>query len=108
MSADADIFQRRERVKKPGWRNALPWVLGAVVLAAVAGVLLWKYSDTGTSLETPLSTVLSYDRAQLPKTAKPAPQARSGARKFIQAEVARKNLRPAYQIAGTMIQQYHT
>jgi hypothetical protein len=108
MSADADIFQRRERVKKPGWRKALPWVLGAVVLAVVAGVLLWKYSDTGTSLETPLSTVAADDRSQVPKTAKLDPQARVVARQFIKTAVARKNLRAAYPLAGPMIRQDQT
>ena len=108
MSADVDIFQRRERVKKPGWRKALPWVLGVAVLAAVIGVLVWKYSDTGTSLETPLSTVAADDRSQVPKTAKLDPAAKRVARQFIETAVARKNLRAAYPLAGPMIRQDQT
>ena len=108
MSADVDIFQRRERVKKPGWRMALPWALGAVVAAAAIGVLLWKYSDTGTSLETPLSTVAADDRSKVPKTAKLDPEARRVARTFINTAVARKNLKAAYPLAGPMIRQGQT
>jgi hypothetical protein len=108
MSADVDIFQRRERVQKPGWRKALPWVLGAVVLAAVIGVLGWKYSDTGSSFETPLSTLPADDRSQVPKTAKLDPEARVVAREFIKTAVARKNLRAAYALAGPMIRQDQT
>jgi len=108
MSADVDIFQRRERVKKPGWRKALPWLIGAAVVVAVIGVLVWKYSDTGTSLETPLSTVAADDRSQVPKTAKLDPDARRVAREFIKTAVARKNLRAAYPLAGPMIRQDQT
>ncbi|HKG44570.1 MAG TPA: hypothetical protein VKB10_10060 [Gaiellaceae bacterium] len=108
MSADVDIFQRRERVKKPGWRKALPWLIGAAVVVAVIGVLVWKYSDTGTSLETPLSTLAADDRSQVPKTAKLDPDARRVARDFIKTAVARKNLGAAYPLAGPMIRQDQT
>jgi hypothetical protein len=108
MSADVDIFQRRDRVKKPGWRKALPWVLAAAVAAALIGVLVWKYADTGTSLETPLSTVAADDRSKVPKTAKLEPEARRVAREFVQTAVARKNLRAAYPLAGPMIRQGQT
>jgi hypothetical protein len=30
MSVDVDIFQQRDRVKKPVWRKALPWVIGVI------------------------------------------------------------------------------
>jgi hypothetical protein len=108
MSADVDIFQRRERVKKPGWRKALPWLVGAAVLAAVIGVVAVKYSNTGESLETPLSTVAADDRSQVPKTAKLDPEARHVAREFVKTAVARKNLRAAYALAGPMIRQGQT
>ena len=108
MSADVDIFQRRERVKKPGWRKALPWVVAAAALLAVVGVIAYKYADTGTSLETPVSTLPADDRSQVPKTAKLDPEARHVAREFIKTAVARKNLRAAYPLAGPMIRQGQT
>jgi len=108
MSADVDIFQRRERVKKPGWRKALPWAVGAAVLLAVIGGLAYKYSNTGESLETPLSTLPADDRSQVPKTAKLEPEARHVAREFVKTAVARKNLRAAYPLAGPMIRQGQT
>ena len=108
MSADVDIFQRRERVKKPGWRKALPWLVGAAVVIAVAVVIVVKYANTGESLETPLSTVAADDRSKVPKTAKLDPEARRVARDFINTAVARKNLRAAYPLAGPMIRQGQT
>ena len=108
MSADVDIFQRRERVKKPGWRKALPWAVGVAALATLIGLVVWTYSHTGTSLETPLSTVAADDRSHVPKTAKLDPEAKRVARQFIETAVARKNLRAAYALAGPMIRQDQT
>jgi len=107
MSADIDIF-RRERVKKPGWRKALPWVLAAAVVIAVGIVLAVRYSNTGESLETPLSTLPAQDNSKVPKTAKLDPQAKVVAREFVKTAVARKNLREAYRLAGPMIRQGQT
>src|SRR5215211_7856677 len=108
MSADVDIFQRRERVKKPGWRKALPWAVGAAVVVAAIVVAVVKYSNTAESLDAPLSTLPADDRSQVPKTAKLDPEARHVAREFIKTAVARKNLRAAYPLAGPMIRQGQT
>jgi hypothetical protein len=109
MSADLDtVLQHRERVRKPGWRKALPWVLGALVVAAVIAVAIVKIGNTGNSTATPLSTVAADDRSVVPTTKKLDPEAKTVARRFVQTAVARKNLRAAYGIAGPAIRQDQT
>jgi hypothetical protein len=106
MSADIDrVFEHRERIRKPGWRKALPWILGAALVAAAVAVLVVKFSNTGESTETPLSTVAADDRSAVPKTAKLDPAARTVARRFVQTAVARKNLAAGYELAGPAIRQ---
>jgi hypothetical protein len=109
MSVDLDsVFEHREPIRKPGWRKALPWIIGALVVAALVAVLVVKFSNTGESTATPLSTVAADDRSAVPKTQKLDPEARSVARRFVQTAVARKNLRAAYALVGPMIKQGQT
>ncbi len=84
MSVDLDrVFERREPIRKPGWRKALPWVVGTAVVAAVVAVLVVKLSNT-------------------------APAARQVARRFVETAVARKNLAAAYALSGPAIRQGQT
>ena len=108
MSVDVDIFQQRDRVKKPVWRKALPWVIGVIAVAAVIVFVGVKWANTGESAETPLTTLPADDRSVVPPTAKLEPAARHVAREFIKTAVARKNLRAGYALAGPMIRQGQT
>jgi hypothetical protein len=101
-------FEHRERVRKPGWRKALPWLIGgAAVVAAVVGIAVW-IGNTGEKTATPISNVPADDRSGIPRTIKLDPRAREVAKKFIETAVARKNLRQAYALAGPQIRQGQT
>jgi hypothetical protein len=105
MSADPidQIFEPRERVKKPGWRKALPWLIGILVVAVVVGLLI-KYWNTGHSTATPLNpNVPAKDVSQNPTKKKLEPAATRVARRFIETAVARKNLREAYTLTGPQL-----
>ncbi len=109
MSVDLDrVFERREPIRKPGWRKALPWVVGTAVVAAVVAVLVVKLSNTAEPTATPLSTVAADDRSAVPKTQKLDPAARQVARRFVETAVARKNLAAAYALSGPAIRQGQT
>jgi predicted secreted protein len=100
------IFEQREQVKKSGVRKALPWLIGAgVVAAAIAGMIIVFGTNTGESTNTPLSTLAADDRSVVPGTVKLEPEARRVARRFIETAVARKNLKEAYALAGPQIVQ---
>jgi hypothetical protein len=109
VSADIDsLFEHRERVRKPTWRKALPWLIGAAVaVAAIVGFVVWV-GNTGESTSTPVSNRPADDRSAVPKTIKLDPQARQVAKRFIETAVARKNLREAYALAGPQIRQGQT
>lgn len=104
MSADS-VFQRREPVRRPGWRKALPWVAVALAVGVLVGLMGWKYSNTGHSTNTPLTNKPADDRSNVPSTVKLQPGATSVARKFIETAVARKNLDKAYPIVTDEIRQ---
>lgn len=104
MSADT-AFEHRERVRKPGWRKALPWVLVVLVVGAVIAVVGIKYSNTGTSSATPLTNIPATDVSKVPKTVKLPAGATTVARRFIQTAVARKNLGAAYSMVTQQILQ---
>src|SRR4051794_8666971 len=96
--ADA-IFEHRERVRKPGWRKALPWVSGVVVVAVGIALLIIYVGNTGHSTDLPLNpNVPATDVSKVPKTVKLEPGAQRAARRFIETAVARKNLKEAYAL----------
>jgi hypothetical protein len=99
------IFEHREPVRKPRWRKVLPWLVGALAVAAAIAIVAVKWSNTGTSTATPLLDKPADDRSQLPTTVKLAPGAQTAAREFIRTAVARQNLRRAYGLAGPQIRQ---
>jgi len=79
MRADPldSLFEHRQTVRKPGWRKALPWLIGvAVVAAAIVGLIVVFGTNTGESTNTPLSNKPADDRSQVPGTVKLDPAAR--------------------------------
>ena len=95
MSADPldSIFEHRDRVQKPGWRKALPWVLGIVAVAVVAGAVIWLLPSSAGHKNAALNlNQAAKDVSQVPKTVKLDPQAEKVARRFIQTAVARKHM----------------
>lgn len=104
MSADS-IFERREPVRKPGWRKALPWVAVAVAVGLVLGFVAVRYWNTGKSTVTPLTNRPADDRSAVPPTVKLTPGATNVARLFIQTAVARRNLGQAYGLVTEQIKQ---
>jgi hypothetical protein len=100
------VFEHREKVRKPGWRKALPWVLGVGAVAAVIAVLIVVFgTNSGTSTKTPISNAPADNRSAIPNTVKLEPAARRVAKRFIETAVARKDLRAAYALAGPQIRQ---
>jgi hypothetical protein len=99
------IFEHRGQVKKPGWRKALPWIVAAVAIGAIVGVLGWKYSNTGHPTATPLTNLPAKDVSGVPPTVKLSPAATRVARKFIETAVARKHLSQAYNLVTNQIRQ---
>lgn len=108
MSADPleSVFEHRDRVHKPGWRKALPWLVGVVAVAGVvAGLIVFLPSSSGNTA-TPLNkNVPAKIVSKVPKTVKIEPAAEKVARRFIQTAVARKHLKEAYSLAGPQIIQ---
>jgi hypothetical protein len=107
MSAET-IFERREPIRKPGWRKALPWIIGVVVVGAIVGFVGYRYSNTGHSTATPLLNKPATDVSKVPHTVKLTPGATVVARRFIQTAVARKNLNTAYGLVTNAIRQGQT
>ncbi len=107
MSAES-VFEHREPIRRPGWRKALPWIVGVVVVGAVVGFLGYHYSNTGHSTATPLLNKPADDVSKVPPTVKLTPDATLVARKFIKTAVARKNLPGAYSIVTEAIRQGQT
>jgi hypothetical protein len=99
------IFEHREPVRKPGWRKALPWIVGIVILGAVIGFIGVHYSNTGHSTATPLLNKPADDRSKVPHTVKLTPGATRVARRFIETAVARRNLGEAYTLVTDEIRQ---
>ena len=104
MSAET-IFEHREPIRKPGWRKALPWVVGVVAIGAIIGFLGYHYSNTGHSTATPLLNKPANDVSKVPSTVKLTPGASRVARRFIETAVARKNLGAAYGLVTNEIRQ---
>lgn len=104
MSAET-IFEHREPIRKPGWRKALPWVVGVVAVGAIIGFLGYHYSNTGHSTATPLLNKPANDVSKVPSTVKLTPGATRVARRFIETAVARKNLGAAYGLVTNEIRQ---
>jgi hypothetical protein len=98
------IFEHREKIKKPRWRKALPWVSGAVLVAGVLVFVGVKWTNTGHTTATPLHGA-AVDVSKVPKTIKLAPGAERTARDFIRTAVARQDLRRAYELSGPQIRQ---
>jgi hypothetical protein len=107
MGAES-VFEHRQPVRKPGWRKALPWILGVVAVGAIVGVLGYRYSNTGKSTATPLINKPAQDVSKIPKTVKLTPGATTVARQFIETAVARKNLPEAYRLVTNEIRQGQT
>jgi hypothetical protein len=99
------IFEHREPIRKPGWRKALPWIVGIVLVGALVGFLGYRYSNTGHSTATPLLNKPADDRSAVPPTVKLTPGATRVARRFIETAVARKNLGEAYSLVTQQIRQ---
>jgi hypothetical protein len=105
MSVDS-IFEHRERIKRPGWRKALPWLIALAVVAASIGGLIWKFgTNSGQSYATPFSNKPAKDVSKVPPTTKLDPAAQEVAKQFILTAVARKDLRAGYALAGPAIRQ---
>lgn len=108
MSADPfdSVFEHRDRVRKPGWQKALPWIVGIVAVGVVVAVVIALlpsssgHKDAALTPNVPAKVV-----SQVPKTVKLDPQAEQVARRFIQTAVARKHMREAYKLAGPQIIQ---
>jgi hypothetical protein len=107
MSAES-VFEHRQPIRKPGWRKALPWIVGVLVVGALVGFLGYRYSNTGKSTATPLLNKPAQDVSKVPTTVKLTPGAMTVARQFIQTAVARKNLPSAYRIVTDEIRQGQT
>jgi hypothetical protein len=111
MSADPldSLFEHRERVRKPGWRKALPWLLGILAVAGVAGLVILMLPESSGHKNAALTPkVPAKIVSQVPKAVKLDPTAEKVARRFIQTAVARKHLREAYTLAGPQIVQGQT
>jgi hypothetical protein len=104
MNVDS-VFEQREPIRKPGWRKALPWIVGVVVIGAVLGYGGYHYSNTGHATATPLLNTPADDRSAVPRTVKLTPGATIVARRFIKTAVARKNLVDAYGLVTNEIRQ---
>ncbi len=104
MSADT-VFERRDPIRKPGWRKALPWVLVVLVVGGVIAIIAVKYANTGHSTATPLTNRPALDVSKVPATVKLTPGATRVARRFIESAVARKNLGSSYSIVTDEIRQ---
>jgi hypothetical protein len=104
MGAES-IFEHRETIKKPGWRKALPWIVGVVAVGAIVGFLGYHYSNTGHTDSTPLLNKPAQDVSKVPSTVKLTPGATRFARQFIETAVARKNLVAAYSLVTNEIRQ---
>jgi hypothetical protein len=102
------IFEHRERVRKPGWQKAMPWLAGALLIAGVIALLIVKFANTGHTYSTPLTNKPAQDFSQNPATVKLPPAAMKTARDFIRTAVARQNLRAAYALSGPQIRQGQT
>jgi hypothetical protein len=108
MSADPldSLFEHHERVRKPGWRKALPWILGIVAVGLVVALGIWALpSSSGHKNAALTPNIPAKDVSQVPKTVKLEPQAEKVARRFIQTAVARKHMTEAYSLAGPEILQ---
>jgi hypothetical protein len=108
MGADPleSLFERRDRVHKPGWRKAWPWLAGVVVVAGGVALLITLLPSSSGNTSTPLTpNVPAKIVSQVPKTVKLEPAAEKVARRFIQTAVARKHLKEAYSLAGPQIIQ---
>jgi hypothetical protein len=104
MSTDLDSVFHPEIKHRPGWRKALPWVIGVVVVGALIAVgIIW--SNTGKSNATPLTNQPAVDVSKIPQTVKLPPEATQVARTFIKTAVARKNLGQAYGLVTQEILQ---
>ena len=104
MSVES-VFEHREPVRKPGWRKALPWIVGVVVVGAIVGFVGYRYSNTGHSTATPLLNKPAKDVSKVPPNVKLTPGATAVARRFIETAVARKNLPTAYRLVTEQIRQ---
>lgn len=107
MSAES-VFEHRQPVRKPGWRKALPWIVGVVAVGVIVGFVGYKYSNTGKSTATPLINKPAKDVSKVPQTVKLTPGATSVARRFIETAVARKHLPEAYKLVTNEIRQGQT
>jgi hypothetical protein len=108
MNADPldSIFEHRGRAHKPGWRKALPWVAGILVVAGGIALLIALLPSSSGNTATPQTPkVPAKIVSQVPKTVKIEPAAEKVARRFIQTAVARKHLKEAYSLAGPQIIQ---
>ena len=108
MSADPfdSLFEHREHARKPGWRKALPWILGIVAVGAVVAIVIAVLpSSSGHKNAALTPNIPAKVVSQTPKTVKLEPQAEKVARRFIQTAVARKHMREAYKLAGPQIIQ---
>lgn len=100
------IFEQRDPVKKPGWRKALPWIVGVAIIATGLALVFVFFRNTGHSSATPLNpNQPAMDVSKVPKTVKLEPEATKVARLFIKTAVARKDLAKAYRISGPQIVQ---
>jgi hypothetical protein len=108
MGADPleSLFEHRERVHKPGWRKAWPWLAGIVVVAGGIALLIALLPSSNGSTATPQTpNIPAKIVSKVPKTVKIEPAAEKVARRFIETAVARKHLKEAYSLAGPQILQ---
>src|SRR5215831_10503572 len=73
MSADPfdSLFDHHERARKPGWRKALPWILGIVAVGAVVAIVIAVLpSSSGHKNAALTPSVPAKIVSQVPKTMK--------------------------------------
>lgn len=105
MNAQPTTSTLRARLRSPRFQSRIFWVSLVVLVAGIIAFLVAFLSNTGRSLDAPLSNRPAKDVSKVPDTVKLPSGARRVAGEFILTAVARKNLRKAWAISGPHIRQ---
>lgn len=105
MSAQPEASSFRARLRSPRFQARAFWISMVVLVAGIIAFLIAFVGNTGTTLDTPLSSKPADDRSAVPPTVKLPADAKKVAREFILTAVARENLPRAYVLSGPLIRQ---